>query len=378
MAFKDQLGARIREARKRLDLSQEELARAAEFPHLQTISDIERGTRDIKAFELARLARALRVSVIELLGDGLPETPAVLWRNPPQRPSATEAKFIEKCRQYRWLEEVTGQVRPVHLPELEVDPRALTHRQAAGLGEQMGQSLALGTRPASSLLPVLEEDYGVKIWYEDLGRDGSASCVKGAFGPAILINAREPRWRRNFSVAHEIFHLLTWSIFPPEALRDDDPLRARVEALANTFASALLLPGDTVRTDVETRVKDGRVSVNELIDVARQYDVSTDALLWRLVNLDRLNKDEVQKLLGDSRIQELDAERRREDRDAPLMPPARFVRLAHLAYTRGDIGWKRLADLLGVELGEVEEKLGRYGLVLEPSTMDAELTPASV
>ena len=62
------LAQRLREARERLDLTQKELAEAAGFPDHQIVSQIEKGERDIKAWELATLASALSVNIQDLLG----------------------------------------------------------------------------------------------------------------------------------------------------------------------------------------------------------------------------------------------------------------------------------------------------------------------
>src|SRR3990170_1317535 len=102
MDLKKRLATALREARQRLDLTQEELAKAAGFPHFQTISEIELGERDVKAVELAMLSRALHVPLNDLISGALPPAPTVLWRNPPRRSKVTEASFIEKCRTYRW------------------------------------------------------------------------------------------------------------------------------------------------------------------------------------------------------------------------------------------------------------------------------------
>ncbi len=84
--FRRRLGETIREARKRLGMRQEDLARAAGFEHLQTVSDIERGVRDVRAFELVRMSHVLGLGVGDLLDGRVPERPAVLWRNAPARP----------------------------------------------------------------------------------------------------------------------------------------------------------------------------------------------------------------------------------------------------------------------------------------------------
>ncbi len=374
--LRDQLGGLIRQARTRLGFNQEQLAERAGFPHFQTISDIERGARDVKAWELARLAQALHLSVQDLLAPTLPESPLVLWRKEPERPKVAEAAFIERCRQYRFLEELTGRVREVSLPSVNVDPGSFTHGRATALADNIRQVLRLGAKPARALLDALEDVYGIKVWFEDFGEDGAASCTIGSFGPAILINASEPMWRRNFSLAHEVFHLFTWQSLPAERLRADPNLMQKAEALANSFAAALLLPADGIRAELEGRGKEAKIAIQELIDVARQFQVSTDALLWRLANLGWVPKEQVEVVLADADVQRLDSARRRSDWDQPMVPPSRFVRLAHLAYTRGEISRARLSKFLSVDLAGLEDKLAEYGLSDAPG-LDAELTATS-
>lgn len=371
--FKERLGARIRAARERLRLTQQQLATVAGFSHLQTVSEIERGARDVKAWELAKLARALHLTISDLLAATSLPSPAVLWRKTPDNQERLEALFLERCRQYRLLEELTGNIREIPLPVLPLDLKSLTHNGASALGEKTAQTLGLGVKPATALADVLEDDYGVKLWYEDLGDNGSASCTTGEFGTAILVNAREPRWRRHFSIAHELFHILTWNSLPPDLPTTDLTSSQRVEALANSFAAALLLPAGAVLAEAERRTREGKIAIQDLIDLARQYQVSTDALLWRLVNLGWLEKEQVEEILAEPEVQKLDAISRRPDRDQPVIPPKRFVRLAHLAHTRGDLSRARLAELLNTDLVDLDDTLAAYGLADAPS-LDAALT----
>jgi transcriptional regulator with XRE-family HTH domain len=55
------LGERVRAARSRLGLSQEQLAERAGFAHHQIVSQIELGQREIKAVECRRAGGRLRV-----------------------------------------------------------------------------------------------------------------------------------------------------------------------------------------------------------------------------------------------------------------------------------------------------------------------------
>lgn len=70
MAEKDlqRFGARVREERERLGISQEELANRAGL-HRTYVGGVERGERNLGLLNLIRIARALSVPDSVLLGD---------------------------------------------------------------------------------------------------------------------------------------------------------------------------------------------------------------------------------------------------------------------------------------------------------------------
>ena len=81
---RQQLGARLREAREYLGLSQEEVAKYLRIPR-SALSHIESGRRRIDALELKRLAELYKQSVAAFTGEsqvegGMPEDVAHLAR----------------------------------------------------------------------------------------------------------------------------------------------------------------------------------------------------------------------------------------------------------------------------------------------------------
>jgi Zn-dependent peptidase ImmA (M78 family)/transcriptional regulator with XRE-family HTH domain len=359
---REDIARKISEARRKLGLTQADLASAAGLPSLQTVSDIERGKRDIHAWELAKTAQVLHLNVAELLAVPSAEVPRVLWRKRPENAALIEADFLEKCQQYRLLEVLTDQTRGRAFPQVDVKANDLGYADVARFAVSAVHEFDLGSRPAAALERVLEEDYGVKIWYFKLGEGGSAACTLGDFGPAILMNSEEVLWRRNFNFAHEVFHLATWESFPPSVLDADQELWKRVESFANSFASTLLLPADPFSAEFEKRLVGRKVRIADLVELARQFEVSTEALLWRCVSLNRLKRAQVEDLLGSSRFRSLVRETMPGRWHEPPEIPERFVRMASLAYQRGNMSRARLAQLLGTSLIDLGETLAQYGL----------------
>jgi Zn-dependent peptidase ImmA (M78 family) len=203
---------------------------------------------------------------------------------------------------------------------------------------------------------MLEDDYGVKIWYKNLGEEGSAASTFGPFGAGILVNSQEAPWRRNFSIAHELFHLITW-----KDMENSEP-DIKTEKLANAFASALLLPKKPLREAFAPRIRKGEVENGDLIAVARQFDVSTQALCYRLINLGWADHDEMEATLADPDFKSLDYTSKMGKWLEPPTIPERFVRLAFLAYQRGNLSRPRLAEYLNVSISELGDRLQEYGL----------------
>lgn len=343
-------------------MSQDDLAAAIGITAFQTISDIERCNREVRASELTKIAKALSVTVSDLLQETEPDRPPILWRKRPEDARRIEADFLLKCQQYKLLEDISGQTRSHSFPEQDVDLEKSPYSRAAELALSVGQEFNLGSQPAVALAKVLEEKYNVKIWHADLGMDGSAACTIGSFGPAILMNLQEAPWRRNFNFAHELFHLVTWKSIPPSTLIGNENRWTLVEKLANAFAAAVLLPADLVIAEFERRLTNGKIKVVDLIDFARRFEISTEALLWRLVGLRRVEQNDVEHLLADEDFRTLDRVSMRGKWFQPPKFPEKYVRLAVLAYQRASISRAKIAHLLETSLLDLPAFLQQYGL----------------
>jgi len=75
------LGDRIRKAREEFGFTQGDLAEKAGLGPGQIISQIEKGQREIKAYELVRLSRVLNTDLFGLLLQQDLSSPQLLWRN---------------------------------------------------------------------------------------------------------------------------------------------------------------------------------------------------------------------------------------------------------------------------------------------------------
>jgi Zn-dependent peptidase ImmA (M78 family) len=265
---------------------------------------------------------------------------------------------LERAARYAQLEQWCGEKASRALPEFQLDFASATAADATRLAEDVRRAMDLGSIPAAALLRTLEDCYGVKVFYERLteAHDGdcSAACARGEFGSALLIDASEPPWRRNFSMAHELFHLLTWKSTRNRAGEPVDSWPQRIEQLADTFAGSLLLPADSLSDRFTARAQDGKITYGELVRMARDFDVSTHALLIRLRDLRHIKASDVDRLLKDETFRRVD-EASWVDREAPSIPfSVRYTELAYAAFQRGIIGVSMLAKYLETPIADLE------------------------
>ena len=161
----------------------------------------------------------------------------------------------------------------------------------------------------------------------------------------VLLNAGNIAWRRTFDLAHELFHLLTWEIFHSDG-NDGIVASEQEEKLATCFASNLLMPTEAVRTALDDCRQDKSLKIESLFSVARQFDVSVEALLWRMHFLyNRKEQDTKSDIEKAKSYQSLYEER--EDIQPPEVP-ARYKALAIHALNLGEMSIGRFAEYLGI------------------------------
>jgi transcriptional regulator with XRE-family HTH domain len=217
------------------------------------LSSYERGQAEPTFARLSKLAEIYRVPISFFFEEESQLSQLVLWRNKPQQENEIKAEFLQLCRQYRRLEQWANEFPSKQLPAIDTYGECFGYAEAELLANEARRCMNLGDRPGESLCKVLEEMYGVKIFYLDLGL-GTAACVKSSLlGEAILLDSQCYRWRQNHDLAHELFHLLTWERFGhTQGVCEPNP---QEEKYATCFAANLLLPYEAVKEAIH-RVAD--------------------------------------------------------------------------------------------------------------------------
>jgi XRE family transcriptional regulator, fatty acid utilization regulator len=350
------IGHRLRERREWLKLTQSDLCVKTGIG-ISSLSEFENDKREPTLSQLKKLATAMGTDVAQLLSTQASREQTVRWREKPAtNAEQIEGRFLKLCRQYHDLERWMGQ-EPIHLRKVDRFPSSWA--EAASLARRVQGEMELGDRPGLTLQRKLEDEYGLKTFNLRIEPSGTAACrVDPEYGQAVLLNSLSSRARRTFDLAHELFHLLTWDV------ADSPSAHEREEQMANCFAAALLLPEVSLRDAVTRRVKNQKMSIANLYELAKDFGVSIDALIWRMHNVyGWRDRDETQGLITRVRglARHYDAVGT-EDQETVSELPDRYRSLAIQALRSGELSVGRFAEYMGLRRWEAmkyaDEALG--------------------
>lgn len=262
------VGEQVRQARLSLGISQQELAATVGLDRTM-LAKVEAGSRRLDGLELARLSRALKVSMEYLIQP----PPAVLSR---RTASLTEETDTEAARSserleiamVEWLRDVQQlldigvlRTRPLlrypHPVESEDDAR----QTARWLRERFG----LGDEPIDSIMDVCERA-GQWVLVTDLPGDG-ASLAEGDIAVAVVSTTGDPG-RRRATAAHELGHLVIGDEYSADL--GVSASRAEREAVIDAFAAELLLPVQAIAAAGAR----GTVGRDQIVSFAARYRTS--------------------------------------------------------------------------------------------------------
>lgn len=158
--------------------------------------------------------------------------------------------------------------RYVQLPTVDV-PQGLDPQDREDVAEQLRQRWGLGRGPISDMVGVLERR-GVIVARLPASTDrvDAFSCWVGEKPYVVLTSNKRSADRSRFDAAHELAHLLFHHDAAPGAKRE--------EGEAQAFASAFLLPRESIITELPSRP-----DFAKLIDLKLRWKVSIQALLRR-------------------------------------------------------------------------------------------------
>jgi Zn-dependent peptidase ImmA (M78 family)/DNA-binding XRE family transcriptional regulator len=362
MVMANFIGARIKALREERRLSQDDLARVFGFKDRQTVSAIETGERRVTAEELVIAVEKLGASLdyftnpFLLVGEG-----RFSWRQTnvgPQALNGYERSAGRWIAAYRALSPQVGRAAPLLRRSLGLTPRH-SFEDAMEAGERFVAEFELGDVPADRLAEIMERALGILVLRVDAFEGISGAACRLPELDVVLINRNEVEGRRNFDLAHELFHILTWDTMPPEHSEAAVETGGnRVEQLANNFASAVLMPAKVLDGMADWSALAEAALVARLNGAADQLKVTASALKWRLVALNRL-KPATARAIPDAALRN---NGRGEGAAVPPPPFSKpFVEVIGLAIEAGHVSARRASGLLDLTVDDLGDLFEVYG-----------------
>ena len=362
-----ELPERLKIAREASGFTLAEASRKLNFKHYQILSSIEKATRNVSASELIAMASLYGRPLDYFFDTDIPNDPIPLWRRMDNSDIKKEQRqFLGFLENYTNLENLLSLKRPWKeiITNLDRDDFSESGFAAAEkLASDIHRRLDLGSRPSCNLLNILENNLRFKIIHLSL-RDGvsGASIMNDILGVGILVNSNDAPWRRNFDLAHELFHIITWKIFSSAEIGDGSH-KTKPEQYADSFAASLLLPKEHFLEALKEIVVTQELKLVDIIELAKEFGVSSDAILWRLVNLGKLKKTQVENIRVDTEFQKLNHDLRKSlhGEHPPNKFPQRYISLACRCLMDGKISRGLFAEYMEIDRSDIDDYLSAAG-----------------
>jgi Zn-dependent peptidase ImmA (M78 family) len=258
------------------------------------------------------------------------------------------------------LSEIKGEPPLVKPPPLNLSTRS-SWEEARLAGEQLATAWNLGQRPAERLAEVMERQHGLLVLFVDSPQGISGAACRLPDLNTVFSSRSETDGRRNFNLAHELFHVLTWEAMPPREFDDESaemsPRDRRIEYLADNFAGALLMPTVVLRALCAQR---GTTEIHDWLNAtASSLSVTAKALKTRLDQAELLGADDLLRI-DPARLTYNG--RTPSEQTTPKLYSQRFVEMLHWALDEGQLSVRRAAGLLDCTIEDLADLFRDYGM----------------
>lgn len=169
---------------------------------------------------------------------------------------------------------------------------AIRRRKIEALAQSLLEESGITEAPVS--VTQIARARGARIFVDSLEGDLSGFLYRDRDQAVIGVNTSHSQNRQNFTIAHELGHLL---LHDQEQLHLDREFRMRLrsevsshgtdlaEQEANFFAASLLMPRSFIERDLENEDSFDLIDDDRIHALSRKYRVSTQALAIRLKTL---------------------------------------------------------------------------------------------
>lgn len=274
--------ARLRDARKFMRLSQEELGEKTGVTR-QAISQFERGERSPEAETFAAIVEVLEQPPGFFTTEEAPVFGAYSTRFYRKFGSDTARRRESSDTYAEWFVQIAKtfddlvNYPPANIPEYDVNE--FGEDGIDEIAEKVRADWGLGLGPISNMLALLETNGVLACRYEMTGEKVEAFSFWNGNRPFILMaSEKKAGARTRFDLAHELGHLVMHRHVDSAEIEDKGFLK-EVERQADRFAGAFLLPKHSFPNEVFTPRLDA------FVDLKRRWRVSIQAMIYRCSDL---------------------------------------------------------------------------------------------
>lgn len=142
------------------------------------------------------------------------------------------------------------------------------------------------------------------VVYYPMGTSISGMCINGNKNCTIAINSNMSLGRQRFTMAHELYHYY-YNSEKTTICSISTNKNNKTEQEADLFASFLLMPPIALKDKIKKQKQlsnNDTLSLKDIIAIEQYFQVSRQALLFRLVNLNEFTFDEIESFKRDIRI----------------------------------------------------------------------------
>jgi Zn-dependent peptidase ImmA (M78 family)/transcriptional regulator with XRE-family HTH domain len=289
---------RLTKARKAKRLSQQGLADILSLTR-QAISAFELGVRHPDGATLFGIARALE-QPLSYFGNDIPEGFGTLSTCFFRAFGSDTKQRNEQCKVLgEWASLTAGffalnvNFPPLVLPDFS--PTSSTNfysdDEIENAANKVRREWGLGDGPIGNLIALLESKgiFIVRIPIPDDDQVNAFSFWSGKVPFIILGAEKTSAVRVRFDIAHELGHLVLHHGFDDAELENKQTLK-KIEAEANRFAGAFLLPPNTYRNEILT------TRLDAFVELKRRWKAAISAQIYRCSDLDIFPEQQILNL----------------------------------------------------------------------------------
>lgn len=342
------IGERIKSARYAAHMSQDELGKEIGVSKA-AISNYERGKYTPDSEKLMQLAKVLSVKFEYFVRPVSVKLTLPSYRKrvslPRKEEKAIRGRVREWLERYLDIENLLGHTIKFDLPSNLNRKVTSLDKDVERIAYNLRQKWELGLAPIENLTEELE-DQGIKVGIVPAHSDFDAlTFLANDEIPVIVLKKGLPGDRQRYNLAHELGHLI---LEPAEDIND--------EKVAHRFAGAFLVPEPMVYSELGKERH--YLDLKELYSLKRKYGLPMQGWIYRAKDLGVITPWVAQQMF--KRFRQEGWHKQEPYDPLPEEHSERFERLVRHGLVEGIISEIRAAELLGVSMSNLQEKVKEH------------------